>query len=107
MNNHGHSTQVWVLLATLVGLLLVAGCADFWVNPALTAITVTPITPSITVGSTVQMIATGTYSDGSTSTVGASWASSGTIQWRSSTAALALLKELGWGLQPSLLLPAR
>jgi len=76
MNNHAHSSQIWVSLAVVIGLSLLAGCEGFWVNPALTAITVTPIAPSITMGSAIQLAATGTYSDGTTSAIAASWSSS-------------------------------
>jgi len=79
MANHGRSGLVWFALATVVFLLL-AGCPGFFVNPTLTGITVTPLTPTITpcpppAGSvcTVQMVANGTFSDGSTSTIAASW----------------------------------
>ncbi len=87
MSSHGRSVLVLLVLATMP-LLTLAGCADFWVNPALTAITVTPLTPTITAetgtpptcasGSvcTVQMTATGTFSDGTTSPIAASWSSS-------------------------------
>jgi len=89
MSSHGRSVLVFLVLA-MMALLTLAGCADFWVNPALTAITVTPLTPTITAetgtpptcpsGSvcTVQMTATGTFSDGTTSPITASWSSSQT-----------------------------
>jgi len=88
MASHGRSGVLLVILAT-VALLLVAGCKGFFVNPSLTAISVSSNlgpTPTITAetpgppptcpaGSvcTVQMVANGTFSDGSTSTVSASW----------------------------------
>ncbi len=82
MANRGRSNLVWISLVTF-GLLLLAGCSGFFINPSLTSITVTPLTPTITTcpapsGSacTVQMVATGTFSDGSTSTIAASWSSS-------------------------------
>lgn len=67
------------LLASVLTLAL-AGCKGFIVNPTLTSLTVTPATPSITAGNTQQMVATGTYNDGSTKTVTRSvtWASSDT-----------------------------
>src|ERR1700680_3290757 len=68
-----------VFLASLLTLALV-GCKGFIVNPTLTAITVTPSTPTVTAGSTEQMAATGTFNDGSTKiiTSSATWASSDT-----------------------------
>jgi uncharacterized protein YjdB len=84
MAKQGRLGLVWFALATVL-LLLVTGCKGFFVDPSLTSIAVTPLTPTITpcpapAGSvcTVQMTATGTFSDGSTSTVAASWSSSDT-----------------------------
>jgi len=87
MSNRGRSSLVWFLAGVV--LVLLAGCSGFFVNPSLTAISVSSTlgaTPTITAetpgapptcpsGSvcTVQMIANGTYSDGSTGTVSASW----------------------------------
>jgi len=56
------------LLAALAVLLLSAtglGCRGFFVNPTLTTITVDPPTPTVQVGKQLQMVATGTYDDGS------------------------------------------
>ena len=52
----------------------VTGTATLTVTPILTSIAVSPATPSITVGTTQQFAATGTYSDGSTKPVtAATW----------------------------------
>jgi Big-like domain-containing protein len=77
MANHGRSCLVWFALATVV-FLLVAGCNGFFVNPTLTTITVGASNGSsfVNVGSTLQMVATGTFNDGSTGTVTATWSSS-------------------------------
>ena len=77
MANHRRSGLVWFALATVV-LLLVAGCKGFFVNPTLTTITVGASNGSsfVNVGSTLQMIATGTFNDGSTGTITATWSSS-------------------------------
>lgn len=58
--------------------LMSAGCKDFFIGPALTTVTVTPSTPSVAVGKTQQMTATGTYDNGVTDTVtdSASWSTS-------------------------------
>ncbi len=74
MANHRRSGLVWFALATVV-FLLVAGCNGFFTNPTLTAITVGTSTGlnSVNVGSTLQMIATGTFNDGSTGAVTATW----------------------------------
>jgi len=83
MANHGRSGLAWFLAGVV--LVLLAGCAGFFVSPTLTALAVTPLTPTITAetgtpptcpaGSvcTVQMVATGTFSDGTQSTVAATW----------------------------------
>jgi hypothetical protein len=65
------AVAVWLT----VGL---AGCRGFFVKPTLSSITVTPATPSLQVGNTQQMIATGTNNDGSTNdlTNSATWTSS-------------------------------
>ena len=65
-------------LAPVLGVLLIAGCKNFFIPPALTTVTVSPSTPSVAVGKTQQMIATGTYDNGVTDTVtdSASWSTS-------------------------------
>lgn len=77
MANHGRSGVVWFALAMFV-FLLVAGCADFFPSANLTSITVFSATngsatPSVNVGSTVQMAARGTFDNGNTSTITATW----------------------------------
>ena len=59
------------ILSAGAGLVLLAGaigCKGFFVNPTLTTLTVTPVNPSLELGQQLQMVATGTYDDGSTST---------------------------------------
>ncbi|MFI5110373.1 MAG: Ig-like domain-containing protein [Terriglobales bacterium] len=77
MANYRRAGLVWFALATVV-FLLVAGCKGFFVNPTLTTITVGASNGSsfVNVGATLQMIATGTFNDGSTGTVTATWSSS-------------------------------
>lgn len=70
----------WWIPSVVIVLLTVglAGCRGFFVKPTLSSITVTPATPNLQVGTTQQMIATGTNNDGSTSdlTNSAAWTSS-------------------------------
>jgi trimeric autotransporter adhesin len=71
------------LLATLASLSLLAlaaGCRGFFVNPTLQSISVTPSTGTVAPAGTLQMTATGTFDDGSTSNVtsNSSWQSSDT-----------------------------
>lgn len=58
-----------------------AGCNGFFVNPSISSIYVTPAAATIAINNTVQLTATATYSDGSTSTLtgsSAGWTSSDT-----------------------------
>ncbi|HLB88432.1 MAG: hypothetical protein AUH86_24730 [Acidobacteria bacterium 13_1_40CM_4_58_4] len=63
---------------TLFMLALAVGCRGFFVNPKLTSITVTPVTPSLTLNQALQMTATGNFDDGSTKNL------TGTSTWTSS-----------------------
>jgi uncharacterized protein YjdB len=69
---------VLFFVATILVVLFVAGCAGFFIDPALTAISVAPSSPSVVIGSTQQMSATGTYDNGTKASVTdeASWSSS-------------------------------
>ncbi len=66
-----------LLLYTVVATMF-TGCKGFFIGPKLTTVAVTPSTPSVAIGKTQQMTATGTYDNGSTDdlTHSASWASS-------------------------------
>ncbi len=59
------------------------------VAPALTAIAVTPASPSVAAGATQQMTATGTYSDGSTQNL------TSQATWNSSSPAVATVSAAG------------
>ena len=78
------STRTMLACAVLL-ILTLTGC----VNPTLSSITVTPETPSVQVGKTQQMTATGTYSDGSTKTI------TSTVDWTSSETSEATLSSTG------------
>jgi hypothetical protein len=66
--------------AALLTLALAASCRGFFVNPTLQSIAVAPSTASVAPAGTIQMTATGTFDDGSTSNVTSqsSWQSSDT-----------------------------
>ena len=66
--------------AALLTLALAASCRGFFVNPTLQSIAVSPTTGSVAPGGTIQMTATGTFDDGSTSNVTSksTWQSSDT-----------------------------
>lgn len=61
-----------------LGLIMITGCKNFFIPPALTTLTASPATPSVAVGKTQQMVAIGTYDNGVTDTVtdSASWSTS-------------------------------
>jgi uncharacterized protein YjdB len=70
----------WLWLSAFLCLisLLGVGCRGFFVNPTLTSITITPASPNLQVGGTLQLIATGTNDDGSTKSLTSSstWSTS-------------------------------
>ena len=84
MANRRRSSLVWVALA-MFGLLL-AGCSGFFIDPTLTAISVTPSVATISpcsapvagISCTQQLTATGTFNDGSTGQTSVTWTSSNT-----------------------------
>jgi uncharacterized protein YjdB len=83
--------KLQVLAASITLLLLAAGvgCTGFFVNPTLTTITVSPTTPSIQENATLQMIATGSYDDGSTKTI------TGSVSWSTSDDTIATVNSSG------------
>ena len=64
-------------LAALLTLALAVSCRGFFVNPTLTSVAVGPSGLSLNVNQTFQMVATGTYNDGSQKplTSGVVWSS--------------------------------
>jgi len=55
--------------AALATLALAVSCKGFFVNPTLTSLTIGPSTLPLNTGQSYQMVATGTFNDGSTSNV--------------------------------------
>ncbi len=72
--------RILATLAALSLLALAASCRGFFVNPTLQSITVSPSTGSVAPAGTLQLTATGTFDDGSTSnvTTDSAWQSSDT-----------------------------
>lgn len=74
------SKRKWLLFSAFLGLvsLVGVGCRGFFVNPTLTSMTVTPASPNLQVGGTLQLIATGNNDDGSTKnlTTSSTWTTS-------------------------------
>ena len=78
-----HSTQRTVsrtVIATTVLILcaIACSCEGFFVDPTLTAVAVTPPTPSVVQDTTLQMTATGSFDDGSVENI------TGKVTWSSS-----------------------
>jgi Bacterial Ig-like domain (group 2)/PKD domain len=85
----GLATGVGMGTATIRATLnSISGSATLTVTPAvLVSIAVTPMTPSIALGTTQQFIATGTYTDGSMQNI------TTTVVWSSSSAAVATISN--------------
>jgi len=64
-------------IAAIAFLAITGGCTGFFVNPTLSSIAIGPQTQTITTAQTLQMSATGTYSDGSTKDL------TGKVSWSS------------------------
>jgi hypothetical protein len=76
MSSMSQKVRLTGTFAALIALALAASCRGFFVKATLSSITVGPATPSIQTGTTnntVQMIATGTFNDGSTGHPSVSW----------------------------------
>jgi len=96
----GFKTSILFVAILSAFTLLLAGCGrsdDAAVTTTLVSITVTPSNPSITVGTTQQFTATGTYSDSSTQNITASvtWSSSYTSKATINNAGLATAVAVG------------
>lgn len=61
--------QLLLAFATLLTLALAVGCKGFFVNPTLTSLTVGPTGQTVALGKQLQMIATGTFNDGTTKNI--------------------------------------
>jgi uncharacterized protein YjdB len=81
--------QVSAAFTALILLAFSLGCNGFFVDPTLTTLTVTPVTPSVIAGSTLQLTATGSYDDGSSKNI------TGTASWSSSDASIATVSTAG------------
>jgi uncharacterized protein YjdB len=77
------------LIPLLFAVGVLSSCKGFFVNPTLKDITATPVTPTISVGGTKRMTATGTYDDGSTKDI------SGSVSWSSDNDAVFSVSSTG------------
>jgi len=81
--------QILGAFTVLSLVALAVGCKGFFVNPTLTTVTIGPQGASIEMGSTLQMVATGTYDDGSTKSL------TGNILWSSADTSIATVNNSG------------
>lgn len=79
------------LIAVLLALGVGAGCTGFFVNPTISSLAIGPQSQTITANpvQTLQMSATGTYSDGSTKDL------TGKVSWTSSATSCATISKAG------------
>lgn len=77
------------LILSLGLFALATGCTGFFVNPTLSSIAIGPQDQTITSSQTLQMSATGTYSDGSTKDL------TGKVNWSSETTSCATINSNG------------
>jgi hypothetical protein len=77
------------VLALFAFLTIGSGCTGFFVNPTLSSLTIGPQDQTITTSQTLQMSATGTYSDGSTKDL------TGKVNWSSDTPTCATINSSG------------
>ncbi|MBV9341195.1 MAG: Ig-like domain-containing protein [Acidobacteria bacterium] len=83
------SKQKLALSATLLILGLAAGCTGFFVNPTLSSLAIGPQNQTITNSRTLQLTATGTFSDGSTKDL------TSKVIWSSGTPTCATINSTG------------
>ena len=81
------------VLAASVALLLIAllaGCSDFFTDPFINSIFISPPSATVAVGNTVQLTAQARFSDGSTSSISGS-----SVGWTSSNTGVATISSPG------------
>lgn len=84
------SSKRALFLAIALSVSAIApACTGFFVNPTLSSITIGPQAQTITTQQTLQMAATGTYSDGSTKDL------TGNVSWSSATTSCATINANG------------
>jgi|SRR5882724_7166445 len=82
--------KAWPALLALVALILVgAGCKDFFKDPQLTSIAISPAAPTVAIGSATTLSAKGTYDDNSTKDITSS------VTWLSNNTAVATVTSKG------------
>jgi uncharacterized protein YjdB len=87
------TTKIRVVLTAGIAVILLSfawGCTGFFINPSLSSIFVSPASSTVAVNNTVQLTATGTYSDGTQQTI-----SGDTLSWSSSDTTVATITSPG------------
>ncbi len=82
-----------VILTTAIAFLLClvwASCSGFFINPSLSSIFITPAATTVAISGSQQLIATGTYSDGSKNTL-----TGDTVGWSTSDNTVATVTNGG------------
>ncbi len=98
----GRKLPLTLAFVALVALSIGVSCKGFFVDPALTSLAISPPTPTIgltngTSAGTQQFTAVGTFNDGSTSNVSASWTSSAPTTVASINSTSGLATAIGTG----------
>lgn len=85
------STRNLLLMVAVLTVAVAPGCTGFFVNPTLSSLAIGPSNQTITVNprTTLQMSATGTFSDGSTKDL------TGKVAWSSSSTSCATINGSG------------
>jgi hypothetical protein len=83
MSSKKSKLRLTIAFAALATLALAVSCRGFFVSPTLTSIAIGPTTLPLSTNQSYQMIATGTFNDGSTSNV------TGKCIWTSSDTSVA------------------
>lgn len=82
--------------AGLATLALAVSCSGFFVNPTVSAITIDPASPTVSIGGTFQLNAAGTDSNGNAVTLTAGTSCTGTtVCWSSGTPTVATISTGG------------
>ena len=89
MRNFDRKYSLIAGCSVLLLLSVAVGCKGFFVNPTLSSIAIGPQAQTITTQQTLQMTATGTYSDGSTQNL------TGKVVWSSGTTSCATINQNG------------
>jgi uncharacterized protein YjdB len=74
----GPTLRILAAVTLCVMVVVLGSCGDFWVDPKLTSVAISPSSSSVEVGKTMQLTAVGGYDDGTSKklTSDVSWSSS-------------------------------